>query len=127
MVYVIDGQNCGTDFASAKSRNILFTAMTRSKAWVRVIGYGTAMQSLQEEFSKIKRNDFKLDFVYPNKTLRNKLNIIHRDKSKYEEQNIDKRVDGLEKLINDIENGNMYLEDIPEKLREKLKGIIADE
>lgn len=127
MVYVIDGQNCGTDFASAKSRNILFTAITRSKAWVRVIGYGEDMKSLQQEFSKIKDNDFKLDFIYPNEHLRNKLNIIHRDKSKNEEQYIYKRVDNLEKLISDIENGNMYLEDIPDKLRKKLKGIIDNE
>lgn len=127
MVYVIDGQNCGGSTSSAKSRNILFTAMTRSKAWVRVTGCGAVMKNLSQEYAKIKSKDFKLDFTYPNKLLRDKLNIIHRDKSKYEEITIEKRLDGLDKFIQDIENGNMYLEDVPENLRKKLKGIIGNE
>ena len=127
MVYIIDGQNCGTDEATAQSRNILFTAMTRSKAWVRVIGYGDNMKSLVNEFQKIKKNDFKLEFVYPNKKLREKLNIIHRDKSKSEEEKIERSVSSIKQIVTDIENGNMYKEDIPEELLNKLKGIIGNE
>ena len=48
-----------TNYSSLKSRNILFTAMTRSKAWVRVTGYGEAMESLCSEYKQIKDNDFK--------------------------------------------------------------------
>lgn len=127
MVYIIDGQNCGTNYASAQSRNILFTAMTRSRAWVRVVGYGDRMNSLCEEFQKIKANDFKLDFVYPNKKLREKLNIIHRDKSQYETEKIEKSINSFEQIINDIENGFMYKEDIPEDLWNKLKGLFSNE
>lgn len=127
MVYIIDGQNCGTDYATAQSRNILFTAMTRSKAWVRVIGYGDNMKSLANEFQKIKSNDFKLEFIYPNKKLREKLNIIHRDKSKSEEEKIERSVTSIEQIVTDIENGYMYKEDIPEELLNRLKGLIANE
>lgn len=127
MVYIVDGQNCGTNSATAQSRNILFTAMTRSKAWVRVVGYGNKMQDLCEEFQKIKNNDFKLDFTYPNKKLREKLNIIHRDKSKSEVQKIEQSVNNIEQIIMDIETGFMYKEDIPEELRDKLKGLFSNE
>ena len=127
MVYIVDGQNCGSDFATPQSRNILFTAMTRSKAWVRVIGYNDRMKSLCEEFQKVKNNDFKLEFVYPNKKLREKLNIIHRDKSKNEEEKIERSVTSIEQMISDIENGNMYKEDIPEDLWNRLKGLISNE
>lgn len=127
MVYIIDGQNCGTDYATAQSRNILFTAITRSRAWVRVVGYGDRMNSLCDEFQKIKDNDFRLDFVYPNKKLREKLNIIHRDKSQYETEKIEKSINSFEQIINDIENGFMYKEDIPENLWNKLKGLFSNE
>lgn len=127
MVYVIDGQNCATNNASARSRNILFTAITRSKAWVRVIGIGPKMQHLVKEYNKIKSNDFKLIFKYPNKKIRETLNIIHRDKSKFEEEKIEKRVSGISDLVKDIKSGAMYKEDIPKELLEELKGLLEDE
>lgn len=126
MVYIIDGQNCGTDYATAKSRNVLFTAMTRSKAWVRVVGYGSKMDSLVEEYKKIRDNDFKLEFTYPNKKLREKLNIIHRDKSQYEEEKIQSSVNSMEQMLRDMENGFIYKEDIPEELLQRLKGLIEN-
>lgn len=127
MVYIMDGQNCGTNCATAQSRNILFTAITRSKAWVRVVGYGEKMDSLCEEYKRIKENDFKLEFVYPNKELREKLNIIHRDKSRFEIEKIEKSISSVKQIINDIENGSMYKEDIPEDIRNKLKGLLSNE
>lgn len=127
MVYVIDGQNCATNNASARSRNILFTAITRSKAWVRVIGIGPNMGHLVEEYNIIKSHDFKLIFKYPNKKIRETLNIIHRDKSKFEEEKIGKRVSDISDLLKDIKSGVMYKEDIPRELLEELKGILEDE
>lgn len=125
MVYVMDGQNCGTNYSSLKSRNILFTAMTRSKAWVRVTGYGEAMESLCSEYKQIKDNDFKLRFVYPNKELRNKLTIINRDKSNEEQKRIDKINSDLNFVISSLQNKELYLEDIPAEILSKLKGILG--
>ena len=127
MVYVIDGQNCATNNSSARSRNILFTAITRSKAWVRVIGIGTEMRNLVEEYNRIKAQDFKLIFKYPNKKIRETLNIIHRDKSKFEEEKIEKRVSGISDLLKDIKSGVMYKEDIPSELLAELNGLLKDE
>lgn len=126
MVYVMDGQNCGTNYSSLKSRNILFTAMTRSKAWVRVTGYGEAMESLCSEYKQIKDNDFKLRFVYPNKELRDKLTIINRDKSNEEQKKIDKLNSDLSSVISSLQNKELYLEDIPAETLLKLKGIFGE-
>lgn len=127
MVYVVDGQYCATNHASAKSRNILFTAITRSKAWVRVIGVGEEMKELVAEYQRISENNFKLCFRYPNKKVRETLSIIHRDKSKSEEDAIGKRVQAISSLLNDIKRGNMYKEDIPVELRSELRGLLKDE
>lgn len=126
MVYVMDGQNCGTNYSSLKSRNILFTAMTRSKAWVRVTGYGEAMESLCSEYKQIKDNDFKLRFVYPNKELRKKLTIINRDKSNEEQKKIAKLNSDLSSVISSLQNKELYLEDIPAETLLQLKGIFGE-
>lgn len=68
MVYVINGQDCYQSFGSLQTvRNRLFTAITRSKAWVRVIGVGEDMVKLTEEFEKVKEKNFTLDFCYPHR------------------------------------------------------------
>ena len=39
MVYVINAQDCyGNPYNVARVRNQLFTAITRSKAWVKILG-----------------------------------------------------------------------------------------
>ena len=126
MVYVMDGQNCGTNYSSLKSRNILFTAMTRSKAWVRVTGYGLAMKSLCEEYKTIVKNDFKLKFTYPNKELRNKLTIINRDKSDAEEKKIQKLNDNISDIVNSLKNKELYIEDIPSEMITQLKDLLEN-
>ena len=39
-------------------RNALFTAVTRSKGWVKVLGYGEDMMVLQEEFEDEKGGNY---------------------------------------------------------------------
>src|SRR5207253_8828734 len=45
MVYVIDGQYAAAQTNTVSHRNTLFTAITRSRAWVRICGWGEAMSS----------------------------------------------------------------------------------
>ena len=68
MVYIINAQRCANSLAPRSDRNALFTAITRSKGWVRVLGYGEEMQVLCDEFNEIKTHNFKLYFEhYPTK------------------------------------------------------------
>ena len=127
MVYVMDGQNCGTDYSTLKSRNILFTAMTRSKAWVRVTGYGEEMEALCDEYCLIKNNDFKLKFIYPDQELRKKLTIINRDKSDAETKRIETFNNNISDLINSIKNKEMFIEDISTDVLEQLKGLFSND
>ena len=70
MVYLINAQEYnGSGTGLASLRNRLFTAITRSKAWVRVIGYGPRMQGLIDEFFVLKQCSFVLDFCYPDDAL----------------------------------------------------------
>ena len=123
MVYIIDAQECVSGSELSRKRNILFTAITRSKAWVRITGYGNRASKLKEEFNSVKSHDFKLDFIYPNKEVRKRINVIHRDKTKDEKQIINTDIANLEKLVENISSGKVYKEDLPESLIKVIKEI----
>jgi superfamily I DNA and RNA helicase len=79
MVYFINAQECLSGSQIASNRNILFTAMTRSKAWLRVIGYGANMQALETEFQEIKSRNFALEFTYPTPEELQQMKKVYRD------------------------------------------------
>lgn len=80
MVYIINAQRCANSLAPRSDRNALFTAITRSKGWVRVLGYGEEMQVLCDEFNEIKTHNFKLYFEhYPTKEEQKQLILNNQD------------------------------------------------
>jgi len=122
MVYIINAQDCysSSEVGMSTLRNRLFTAITRSKAWVRVLGIGKEMQDLQQEFEKIKANKFTLKFRYPTEAQRNHLNIVHRDMTKMQRQIINTRKTELSKLVKDLKTQEIRPEDIDSEQRELL-------
>lgn len=80
MVYIVNAQKCVNTIQRRTDRNALFTAITRSKGWVRVFGYGEDMQTLCDEFEKIKEHDFKLYFEhYPTKAEQETIFLNNQD------------------------------------------------
>ena len=127
MVYVINAQECYSGLDLARKRNILFTAMTRSKAWLRVLGIGSSMQSLEDEFKKVKSHNFTLEFVYPTEEERRQMNLINRDMSSKERQKIAKAKSSLQELIESFKKGEIHREDLPLEMREKLLNILTND
>lgn len=122
MVYIINAQDCFFSWmGSATARNRLFTAITRSKAWVRVLGVGQSMNLLIEEFKKAKGNDFELEFRYPTAEERKNLTIVNRDKDTGRIKDGSKK---LGKLIDDLQSGKVFLEDLPAEQVNALKDIL---
>lgn len=80
MVYIVNAQRCINSLVPRSDRNALFTAITRSKGWVKVMGYGEEMQSLCKEFEEVKKNGFKLHFDhYPSKQEREQMVLNNSD------------------------------------------------
>ncbi|QLE01988.1 ATP-binding domain-containing protein [Galbibacter sp. BG1] len=134
MVYIINSQDCysGNLFNNRdliKKRNILFTAITRSKAWVRVVGVGNKMDKLIEEYNKVKAKNFELDFIYPTKEEIEKMNIIHRDITKTEEDEIKNELEslfGIQEILKKIKRKEVYVEDYPDEVQELIKKLLND-
>jgi superfamily I DNA and RNA helicase len=128
MVYVINAQDCfGSPFPRnvARVRNRLFTAITRSKAWVRVLGVGKDMSALMTEFDKVKAEDFALHFTYPTEEERKTMTTVNRDMSKAEQDRSAKRRNNLADIITSLESGESLLEDYSDEQVEKLKALLA--
>lgn len=124
MVYIINSQYCHEGIELAKKRNILFTAMTRSKAWVRVCGYGEGMKGLEKEYRKVKENEFSLSFTYPNAKEREHMNIVNRDMSAQEKDTIQRNQRNIAVLLTDLKEGKILKEDLPSELIEEIKKLI---
>ncbi|MEZ8665231.1 DEAD/DEAH box helicase [Vibrio splendidus] len=119
MVYIMNAHYCNTEYELAKKRNILFTAMTRTKAWLRVCGIGRFFEELKEEYQQVVDNDFSLKFTYPTESERKKMRVVNRDMTSAEKNRVNAAKNSAEKLAN-LLDGEVNLEDIPEELRAAL-------
>ncbi len=127
MVYVINAQDCFGAILprnTARVRNRLFTAITRSKAWVRVLGVGKDMLALKAEFDKAKSEDFALRFRYPTEAERMTMTTVNRDMSKAEQDRSAKRRNNLADIIDSLDSGESFIEDYPASLVAKLQAVL---
>lgn len=127
MVYIINADECFTGRELIKKRNTLFTAITRSKAWVRVCGTGSHMNGIIREYEEVKKRNFELHFEYPDLETIQKLNVINRDMSADEKKILSKDTEALssiKSIVARIKSGKGHLEDYPEDLQEILKLLI---
>lgn len=106
MVYVMNAQDCYDSSDELQTvRNRLFTAMTRSKGWVRVTGVGEKMDLLSEEYKLVRENKFDLRFHYPTKEQLKLIQTINRDKTSAEKRSIADVNKGIEKIVEGVKDG----------------------
>ncbi|MBQ6976852.1 MAG: DEAD/DEAH box helicase [Selenomonadaceae bacterium] len=102
MVYVINADTCAG--GNAAMRNRLFTAITRSKAWVRITGTGNAMDDIVKEIERCVENDYCLQFKFPIDEQLQNIRRIHID-------DIDER---LKHMFESISNGEFSMDKLLE-------------
>ncbi|GHT67963.1 hypothetical protein FACS1894110_14480 [Spirochaetia bacterium] len=122
MVYIINAQDCYYSWANmATVRNQLFTAITRSKAWVRIVGIGENMELLKREFERVKQENFSLRFRYPTEEERKHLNIVHRDMTDEERKKLQKQKSAIQYLIEEFETGRIDIGDLEDDYINRLR------
>lgn len=99
VVYIVNAQKCVNSLRKRSDRNGLFTAITRSKGWVHVLGYGEDMGVLAKEFDEIKKHGYKLHFdEYPTKEKLKEIFLNNRDISHEEVRTLDTTKQLIDKL-----------------------------
>lgn len=130
MVYVAHCQDCAHGYELSLTRNVLFTAITRSRGWVRLHGYGAGMAIIKEEVDAVEANDFTLRFKVPTAAERARMRSIHRDLSASEKGRVKKAERSLKELVDAVESGELSPENLPlpllQKLQELFKGPLGE-
>lgn len=128
MVYIVNAQRCINSLVPRSDRNALFTAITRSKGWVRVMGYGDEMKSLCNEFEEVKNNNFQLHFQhYPTAEERKQMILNNRDLDENTLKSIQKMRNKVAKVPNKEQSIQIMMEIMGVSTKEELLKIIMEE
>ncbi|KAF7962100.1 hypothetical protein AWV80_25825 [Cupriavidus sp. UYMU48A] len=120
MVYIINAQDSFAGWNkgwTALNRNRLFTAITRSKAWVRVLGIGPYMDGLIQEWGALRANGYKLSFRYPTQEEKQELRLINKDALKGKRGGRKKLMMSQGDLIQAAERGEVDIENLINELK----------
>ena len=120
MVYIADSHRCLQGTNIVRLRNTLFTAITRSRAWVRLTGIGTHMERLQSEIQAARENEFRLKFTVPSAPQLEKMRQIYRARTVAEEQWAEEAVKGAKRLADALQRGEIRFEELPAEIRASL-------
>lgn len=114
MVYIVNSEYCMLGPEVIKQRNILFTAITRSRAWVRICGVESSFSLLENEFSKCKDNEFRLSFKCPNTEEMQQIRKLNRERTEEEKATAVRAKSNIDELISMIEQDGLDSDMVPE-------------
>lgn len=114
MVYIVNADHCAVGHELIRLRNILFTCITRSRAWVRICGVGRGMDVLQAEIDRVVSNEFKLTFTVPSTGELEQIRRINRDRTKQEKGQIRKAEKSLEEVLELLRQGVISPDAMPQ-------------
>lgn len=81
---------------TVRTRNMIFTAMTRAKAWLQITGVGDAARKFMAELDKAKKLSPHMIFRYPSEL---QLKVMKRDLSENAQQRLER---ALAEVIDDF-------------------------
>lgn len=120
MVYAADSQHAAGQFNAVTRRNSLFTAITRSRAWVRITGWSEQMDPIYHEVKAVFSKNYQLGFTVPTGAELENLRHLHRDRPKSVEKSLRKATEGLAVFLEAYDRGELDPLDLPPALRTRL-------
>lgn len=114
MVYIINSEYCYSSFEPVHQRNILFTAITRSRAWVRICGVGQTFLDLENEISVCIKNDYRLTFKCPTQTEAKQIRNLNRERTEEERADAARAKIKIQELLDMIEQKRLDTDMVPE-------------
>lgn len=114
MVYLVDGEYGAKKVDLISVRNTLFTAITRSRAWVRITGTGSGMTEIKQEVQKCVNKDYSLEINIPTEEEIRELNLLNQDANQEKKKQINNAEKFAEYLIEMIRKGDVTTDSIPQ-------------
>lgn len=126
MVYVANSQFCYSGIDLVRKRNTIFTAITRSRAWVRVCGWGDEMALLRDEMNKVTKSAYKLVFTIPTQDELERMRMINRDTSAAERDRAHKAERALEDVLAAFAQGDIRPDMLSESVRTAMTRLLTE-
>lgn len=105
MVYLVNSDWCSSGYEMIKRRNTIFTAITRSRAWINICGVGEGMDVLEQEINTVISNSYRLNFSIPAKNKLAELRIINRERTREEKLELNAAQKNLYDVAKLLEQG----------------------
>jgi superfamily I DNA and RNA helicase len=113
MVYVLNGDDALLETRRISRRNMLFTAITRSRAWVRICGVAPGMDELIDEMKAVVDHNYHLDFKIPTEEELQKLNRLGHELPSAYETKIKKSIQSIKEVAELLRKGEVFIEQLP--------------
>lgn len=121
MVYIINAHDgISNRRAALTARTRLLVAITRGKAWVRVLGVGRDMRLLMDEYNQLQEANFELAFRYPSLEEINQIQIVHNDTLGVEVERMQHQRANVDEIINDYTAGTL-----DDELKARLESVVC--
>lgn len=127
VVYILNSEYACLPYISVRARNVLFTAITRSRAWVRLCGIGDRMDQLIGELESVRVNQFRLAFRVPTVQDLKRMRKIHRDLTDNEIAKQKAAIKSIRELVSMADSGELLPDLIPDDLRKRLELLLERE
>lgn len=117
MVFVMNSHYYQGGYELGKKRNSLFTAITRTKAWLRICGVGDNMDILINEYDKVVSNNYRLSFNYPTARNMDEMDDAYGDKSEEQRNELATGFEQIKRIKKMLSSGELTLDDVPDDIR----------
>lgn len=114
MVYLADAEYGCLQSEIVHARNMLFTAITRSRAWIRITGVGNAMELIEKEIIECKKRNYALEFDIMSEEEIRELNLLNKGNLEQKNKQIKSGERATDELIKLLKEGGIRTEDIPQ-------------
>lgn len=81
MVYVVHAEHGAEPNKIVRRRNTLFSAITRSRAWVRISGAGSGMRIIERELEQVALHNYTLSLTVPTARELAQMRRLQRDRT----------------------------------------------
>ena len=115
---------CGADYIFSTPNNvvlrdILFTAMTRTKGWLTITGCTQDFRKCITESNKLKLNQYKLRFIQPSEVETKTIEYHSRAQNSFHDD-FDKSIEGLKRI-------GLSKKEIREDVIKQLQRLLGDD
>jgi len=127
VVYIVNAQQCLSGTGLITLRNTLFTAITRSRAWVRICGWGPQMETLAQEIRAVIDNDYRLRFKIPTPQELSHIRKLYREPPVGQRERVRGMTLQLRRLLQAFDRGEVDMESLPLDVRAGLAKYLSQE